>query len=747
MPDMDGYEVCRHLKSNEKSCSIPVIFISGLDETASKVEGFNAGGTDYITKPFRSAEVLARIEKHIAVRRLQKQLEGQNIQLQQEIAERKQAEEELRKHKAQLEEIVAERTKDLRNINEELQGQIAERKQAEELYRTLANNSHTGVYIVQNGKLRFVNPPMQEHFGYLEEELIEKDILDFVYPDDREIVKQNAVDMLKGKQSTPYKFRVEDRDGRIRWLMEMVASITYEGKRAVLGNTMDITENIKAESALWESEKRISDISNSMADWIWEVDGNAVYSYSSGKVQTVLGYSPEEIIGKSFFDFFIAENLEQIRKIFIEIIKDKKPIKDLEIWSITKNGEHVCLIINGVPFFDNQGHFKGYRGVNRDVTERKHSDEAIEQANYKLHAMVYEYSLRYQRIFLFNQMSKQLQICGSREETYSIISQFAQKLFPGVAGYLFMYDSSRNLLEAVTCWGKGQSGGKTFVAEECFALREGKMHATSDYCSGSCCVQLSGTVGKSSLCVPLLAQGETLGMLYLQQQISSGSIPAKPEYYELPEGVNVEMQQLAVTMADLFSLALANIKLRDTLKQQASRDPLTGLFNRRFMEETLQREIGRSERYRTPLGIIMIDIDRFRRFNNTFGHEAGDIVLQDLGKFLQINVRKEDVACRYGGEEFTLIMPGASLEFTKKRAEDIRRMVQHLQIYYHKQQLESITLSLGVAVFPDHGSTGEAVLQVADAALYTAKHRNRNQVVVAGDAKHDCRYPEPVAEN
>ncbi|MCX5844790.1 MAG: diguanylate cyclase [Deltaproteobacteria bacterium] len=747
MPEMDGYEVCRHLKSNEKSCSIPVIFISGIDEAANKVEGFNAGGIDYITKPFRSAEVLARVEKHLAVRRLQKQLEGQNIQLQQEITERRQAEEELRKHKAQLEEIVAERTKDIRNINEELQCEITERKQAEELYRTLANNSHTGVYIVQNGKLQFVNPHIPEYSGYLEEELIEMDILDFVYPDDREIVRKNAVDMLEGKRSTPYEFRIVDREGRIRWLMEMVASITYEGKQAVLGNTMDITEKIQAESALRESEKRISDISNNMADWIWEIDKNGVYSYSSEKVLTVLGYTPEEIIGKSFSDFFLAENLEQMREILIEIMKDKKPIKDLESWRTRKNGEHVCLITNGVPFFDNQGHFKGYRGVNRDITERKRAEEAIEQANYKLHSMVYEYSLRYQRTSLFNQMSEKLQICGSLEETYSIMSQFAQKLFPAAAGSLFIFDSSRNLVEAVTFWGKGLSGEKVFIPEDCCALRHGKRHVKADSLSDSRCPHLSGTVGKSSLCVPLSAQGKTIGMLHLQQQISSGSLPAKPDFYERSEGINVEMQQLAITMADLFSLALANIKLRDTLKQQATRDPLTGLFNRRYMEETLTREIGRSERYGTPVGIIMIDIDHFRRFNNTFGHEAGDIVLKDLGKFLQINVRKEDVACRYGGEEFTLIMPGASLEFTQKRAEDIRRTVQHLRIYYNEQPLESITLSLGVAIFPDHGSTGEAVLQVADAALYTAKHRGRNQVAVAGDAKHDCRYPEPVAEN
>jgi len=195
------------------------------------------------------------------------------------------------------------------------------------------------------------------------------------------------------------------------------------------------------------------------------------------------------------------------------------------------------------------------------------------------------------------------------------------------------------------------------------------------------------------------------------------------------------LQHLVVTMADHLALALSNINLRNTLKQQAIRDPLTNLYNRRYMEETLNREIHRAERYGTTVGIIMVDLDEFRRFNDMFGHDAGDVVLQSLARFLQQNVRKEDVACRYGGEEFTLIMPGAPLSITYDRAEYLRAMVQELEILYGSRKLDSVTLSLGVAVFPIHGSTGEAVLQAADAALYDAKRGGRNRVSVAGNSK------------
>ena len=491
MPDMDGFEVCHHLKSDEKSRMIPVIFISALDEVVDKIKGFEAGGVDYITKPFRQAEVLARVETHLSLRSMQEQLEGQNIRLRQEIIERERAEEDLRKYKADLEDIVAKRTADLGNINKELE---------------------------------------------------------------------------------------------------------------------------------------------------------------------------------------------------------------------------------------------------QEITEREKLEEALQRANYKLHSMVYEYGLRHQRMFLFNQMSEQLQACISLEETYPVINRFVQKLFLSGAGALYMLSASRNSVEAITHWGKSFSGEKKFILEDCWALREGKMHITVDSNPETCCRHLSAAAGRSSLCVPLLSQGETLGMLNLQQRTSPRSIPAKPVFDESSERINEEVQQLAITVADYLALALSNIKLRDTLKQQAIRDPLTGLFNRRYMEETLSREISRAERYRTPLGIIMVDLDHFGRFNNTFGHDAGDVVLQDLGRFLQNNIRKEDVACRYGGEEFTLIMPGASLDVMQKRAETLRQKVQHLQIYYNNKLLDSVTLSLGVAVFPEHGLTGDAVIQAADVALYGAKQGGRNRVAVSENA-------------
>jgi diguanylate cyclase (GGDEF)-like protein len=167
------------------------------------------------------------------------------------------------------------------------------------------------------------------------------------------------------------------------------------------------------------------------------------------------------------------------------------------------------------------------------------------------------------------------------------------------------------------------------------------------------------------------------------------------------------------------------------LRNQCVRDPLTGLFNRRYMQEFLIREIHHAQRTQKPLGFVLLDIDHFRHFNNTFGHQAGDVVLQEVSLFLQKSIRKSDIACRYGGEEFVVILPEASLEDTKERAEQLRAGVKHLKLNYLNQSLGKVTLSAGIACFPEYGKTGAELIQAADMALYRAKALGRDRVVTA----------------
>jgi diguanylate cyclase (GGDEF)-like protein/PAS domain S-box-containing protein len=176
----------------------------------------------------------------------------------------------------------------------------------------------------------------------------------------------------------------------------------------------------------------------------------------------------------------------------------------------------------------------------------------------------------------------------------------------------------------------------------------------------------------------------------------------------------------------------ALLKSQALLREQSVRDHLTGLFNRRYMEETLERELLRASRKQLSLGIIMLDVDEFKHFNDTYGHPAGDVILRELGSLLLQRVRGEDIPCRYGGDEFIIVLPDASLEVTYGRAEHICKSAKQSHFHFEGQVLEAVALSLGVAVFPENGTTSAAILKAVDAALYRAKRAGRGRVVVAG---------------
>jgi diguanylate cyclase (GGDEF)-like protein len=224
----------------------------------------------------------------------------------------------------------------------------------------------------------------------------------------------------------------------------------------------------------------------------------------------------------------------------------------------------------------------------------------------------------------------------------------------------------------------------------------------------------------------MVAQGETLGVLYLDSgRIEEGKAQA-------PSPTLSEAQERVIkTLAEHLALAVASLNLRAKLRLQSIRDPLTDLFNRRYMEESLDRELRRSARKKLPLSVMMIDIDHFKSFNDSFGHEAGDELLKELARLFRAQLRAEDIACRYGGEEFAMILPEASLEIACERAEQLRLTASSSDFQYRGSKLGSVTISVGVTCYPGHGTTQEALLRSADQALYRAKEQGRNRVVIA----------------
>ena len=323
-----------------------------------------------------------------------------------------------------------------------------------------------------------------------------------------------------------------------------------------------------------------------------------------------------------------------------------------------------------------------------------------------------------------NSMVEKMLACDSADEMCGVLKRQAALLFPEDSGAFYAYQETQNILELVVEWGEPSLAlppfCKEFEHDDCWGLRQSKDHVHADPRSEECCRHLE--VGPyASICKPVRAK-ELLGLLCLRISHpiqASGGLDANDVLH---------MKQSRLTsVAEQFGMALSNLRLRDALRTQSIRDKLTGLYNRRHMEESFIRELHRAQRQNQPLGLIMCDIDHFKKINDTYGHDKGDEVLRGAAAVLQKNIRQGDIVCRYGGEEFLIMMPEASLEITALRAEQIRQSLRQKMLLPQ----QPVTLSLGVAVYPQDGQSPDELQAAADGALYEAKRAGRDRVVLA----------------
>ena len=340
-------------------------------------------------------------------------------------------------------------------------------------------------------------------------------------------------------------------------------------------------------------------------------------------------------------------------------------------------------------------------------------------ANEILRHQVAQLAKQNQETALLSKMNDFLQSSTNEAEAYSVISETAAQLFPEDSGAVFVLSPSRDVLEAAVVWGALPPASLVFLPSECWAHRRGQSHLVLSH--EQRCPHTAND-GHMYVCLPLLAQGETLGILHI--------LDGRAKADQADEARMTEKCRVARILADHIGLGIANLKLRITMRDLSIRDPLTGLFNRRYMEEALAQEQHRAKRNDTQMAVIMIDIDHFKVFNDTYGHDAGDAVLRELGAFFKKHVRGGDIACRYGGEEFILILSPSTAAGARQRAENIREDAALLSVKHAGRDLSAITLSLGLAIFPDHASEAAALIKAADVALYQAKGEGRNRVVM-----------------
>jgi len=348
----------------------------------------------------------------------------------------------------------------------------------------------------------------------------------------------------------------------------------------------------------------------------------------------------------------------------------------------------------------------------RDITDRKQMENT-------LHHTFAELQRHDRRMRLLHEMNDKLLSVETLKEFCAVIVDSAEKLFLSYSGVLAICPENSCDFKIVASWGNDFGMDSTFTMKDCWALQAKVSHKVCDSSQSLGCKIFQGKNNEPHFCLPLIVRGQALGLL---QITSPGNVSATQ--------LN-ETHDFAVTMSETVTLALSNLMLREALREDAIRDPLTGLFNRRYLEETLAISLKNHQRSSEPLTVAMLDIDHFKLFNDKYGHDAGDLVLKEIGALLYNSLRGGDIACRYGGEELTVILSGATLDHALQRLESIRQMIMNLRLLSDGKELPSITVSIGIAEAKPDETEAASILKRADIALYKAKQKGRNRIMTA----------------
>ena len=480
----------------------------------------------------------------------------------------------------------------------------------------------------------------------------------------------------------------------------------------------------QAREALAQSQERLSLTlhASGVAVWSWDIATSIITPDEN--CSAVFGLPPGQFVktGEEFAALLHPDDRERVLQETAASIEGGADY-NTDFRVVGQDGVLRYLSVRGKVYRGEDGRPYRFTGVTWDVTKRQQAEENLRLANEKLTQSLRELERLKEQAAILRKMTDLLQACSSSREAYGIVAKFCAHLFPTYAGALYMFSASRNLVKGAVTWNDPVAGDVAFEPGDCWALRRGQPHITGSGQLATACHHLNHIPGGHA-CFPLMAQGTGLGILYLQSR--------QPDGVQIPtEFLPPEDRQLAVTVAENVAISLSNIYLQEALRIQSIRDPLTGLFNRRYLEESGERELYRMARGKKPAGFAMMDLDHFKRFNDTFGHEGGDALLRAFGQFLREHLRKEDIACRYGGEEFCVFFGESSLDDTLRRAEQLRSEVNDLAVKLGGQSLGVITISIGVASYPANGTILSDLVAAADSALYQAKAEGRNRVVAA----------------
>ncbi len=478
-------------------------------------------------------------------------------------------------------------------------------------------------------------------------------------------------------------------------------------------------------AALEQTRARLDAVQEQMNDGLLVVDSHACIESFNGSAERLFDCAATEVVGRG-----VARLIPTWHALLADSSIDISEHGRFQCRATALRGEDefsaelsVSLIV-----FDR---LPRWVVLVRDVTERHNAEEMMHATNRRLSESVAQLRRRDEDMAQINRMNELLASCQSSREAHSVIERVLSRLFDGHCGALAVQRSSGDLLEVVARWGECELSQPVFALADCWGLRLGRAHEAHDAAEARCAHYADPTATIN--CLPLSVQGEALGVL-----VSS-----------IAAGTNADerrrLTQLLSVVGEAIKFGLSNLKLREALRDAAVRDGLTGLFNRRYLDETLPRELHRIQRSGKQLSVAVLDLDHFKRFNDGFGHEAGDLVLREVARVLRDSLRSSDIACRIGGEELVAVLPDADCASAASRLEQLRTEIERLALHYRGQLLPRTTISIGIAEAPTHGATAIDLIRAADAALYAAKTQGRNRIVIAGaSAPQASEAVEPV---
>jgi diguanylate cyclase (GGDEF)-like protein/PAS domain S-box-containing protein len=440
--------------------------------------------------------------------------------------------------------------------------------------------------------------------------------------------------------------------------------------------------------------------------------------WANAGFERMFGHSAPGIRGREVSGLLDGPDTDPRARADLRRAMDDRATVTVEIAHYRADGTRIWVEKTLTPIFDETGRHISNMSISRDITRRRDVED-------RARSLLIEEEFRQGERKLLSQVSEWLYSTKSMDELLMVASRSLDTLLPEAEGQLFIYANSRDMLDLKAEWG-GSDGPDHIEAGDCWALRRGRAYAYGTRaiefpCSHAACQDTP------YFCLPVIAQGDTIGLLHLSfeglERSGDGSSNAK--------ALLDRRWDLALLCAEQISLAVANVQLRQELTDQSVRDPLTGLWNRRWFLDAAHKEIKRATRTGSELSLISLDVDHFKRFNDHHGHDAGDVVLREVGALMRQMLAHPLAPCRLGGEEFVVLCPDLEHEAALARAETFREAVAALEVPYAKGILPTISVSAGVASLAEGISQVEDMLKTADEALYAAKKAGRNRVVSA----------------